>query len=213
MKRSVLSFIAMILLGSLASAHPHVGIDVSVELVYAGKLCTGFWQEWVFDPVFSAMLKSDFDADRNGHFDEGEQQTVHDGAFTNLRKYGYFTLVRRGDRRTSPEAIRDFSALLVSDRVAYRFFVPLSVQEGTGNFSLAVFDTTFYTNVEYRPEPVTLTQSAAGLAVPAISRSANKNFPVYYNPADPANSTRTYTAWAPGLQTAYPDEIHIRWND
>jgi ABC-type uncharacterized transport system substrate-binding protein len=213
MKRSVISFIALALLGAVAFAHPHVGIEVELELVYAGKSCTGFWQEWTFDPVFSAMLKSDFDADRSGRFDEREQQAVHDGAFTNLRKYGYFTLVRRGARRTSPESIRDFSARVVSDRVVYRFFVPLSAQQGTGDFSLAVFDTTFYTNVEYKPEAVTLTQSAAESPKPAISRSANKNFPVYYNPADTASSTKTYSAWAPGLQTAYPDEIHIRWND
>jgi ABC-type uncharacterized transport system substrate-binding protein len=213
MKRSVLSFIALALLGSAVFAHPHVGIEVGLELVYTGKSCTGFWQEWVFDPVFSAMLKSDFDANKNGRFDEREQRAVHDGAFANLRKYGYFTLVRRGEHRTSPEAIRDFSARIVSDRVAYRFFVPLSAQEGIGDFSLAVFDTTFYTNVEYKSESVTLTQSAAASPVPVISRSANKNFPVYYNPADTANSTRTYSAWAPGLQTAYPEEIHIRWHD
>lgn len=203
----------MVLLGSAVFAHPHVGIEVSLELVYTGKLCTGFWQEWVFDPVFSAMLKSDFDTDRNGRFDEREQRAVHDGAFTNLKKYGYFTLLRKGDRRTSPETIRDFGAFISADRVAYRFFVPLSSQEGSGDLSLAVFDTTFYTTVGYKPKPVTLSQSTAGFAVPAISRSANKNYPVYYNPADTANSTKTYSAWAPGLQTAYPDEIHINWKD
>jgi ABC-type uncharacterized transport system substrate-binding protein len=212
MKRSLLSFIFIALLYANAYAHPHVGIDVSLELVYAGKSCTGFWQEWTFDPVFSAMLKSDFDADRNGLLDKREQQTVHDGAFTNLRKYGYFTLLRRADRRTSPDAIRDFSARIVGNRVAYRFFVPLSEQQGSGDFSLAVFDTTFYTNVEYNQQAVSLTQSVPGQAVPDVTRSVNKNFPVYYNPADPANSTKTYTAWTPGLQTAYPEEIHIRWN-
>jgi ABC-type uncharacterized transport system substrate-binding protein len=208
--------LAMIVMGVLvpaAFAHPHVGIEVEIELVYKGNVCTGFWQEWTFDPVFSAMVRNDFDADRNGRFDEREQRAVHDGAFTNLRKYGYFTLLRRGDGRTSPETIRDFSARVNRDRVTYRFFVPLSDREGSGDFNLAVFDTTFYTNVEYSPQAVTLTQTAAGHSVPSVFRSVNKNFPVYYNPADPANSTKTYTAWAPGLQTAYPDEIHIRWNN
>ncbi len=213
MKRLIFSLLAISLLGYTAFAHPHVGIEVGMQLVYDGKVCTGFWQEWAFDPVFSAMLKSDFDTDRNGRLDEREQKAVHDGAFTNLRKYGYFTLLRRGQKRSSPEAIRDFGATIVGDRVVYRFFVPLSATEGSGDFSLAVFDTTFYTNVEYSQQAVTLTQSAAGQTGPEVSRSVNKNFPVYYNPADPANSTKTYTAWAPGLQTAYPDEIHIRWNN
>jgi ABC-type uncharacterized transport system substrate-binding protein len=183
-----------------------------MQLVYSGDVCTGFWQEWAFDPVFSAMLKSDFDSDRNGRLDEREQKAVHDGAFRNLRKYGYFTLLRRGDRRTSPDAIRDFGAAIVGDRVVYRFFVPLSLAEGSGDFNLAVFDTTFYTNVAYTSQAVSISQATPDHPVPAVSRSVNKNFPVYYNPADPANSTKTYTAWAPGLQTAYPDEIHIRWN-
>jgi ABC-type uncharacterized transport system substrate-binding protein len=213
MKRTFLVLCVITLLGSATFAHPHVGIEVSLELVYAGQVCTGFWQEWTFDPVFSAMLRGDFDMDRNGRFDAREQQAVHDGAFTNLRKYGYFTLLRRGDRRTSPESIRDFSARIAGDRVTYRFFVPLSAQEGRGDFSLAIFDTTFYTNVEYSSQAVTLTQTTAGQAVPLVSRSVNKNFPVYYNPADAANVTKTYNAWAPGLQTAYPDEIHIRWNN
>lgn len=211
MKRTYLAFFAMAVLVSAAFSHPHVGIEVGIELVYDGRVSTGFWQEWTFDPVFSAMLRGDFDMDRNGRFDEREQQAVHDGAFTNLRKYGYFTLLRRGDRRTSPEAIRDFSARIAGDRVTYRFFIPLSAQEGRGDFNLAIFDTTFYTNVEYSSKAVTLTQTVAGQPVPTVSRSVNKNFPVYYNPADPANSTKTYTAWAPGLQTAYPDEIHIHW--
>lgn len=213
MKRSFLLLIAIAALATAGFAHPHVGIEVSLELVYSGKQCTGFWQEWVFDPVFSAMLRNDFDSDRNGRFDNREQQTVHDGAFTNLRKYGYFTLLRRGERRTSPDAISNFSARIVGNRVAYRFFVPLSAQQGSGDFSLAVFDTTFYTNVEYTKQAVALTQSVAGQPGPAITRSVNKQFPVYYNPADPASSTRTYNAWAPGLQTAYPEEIHIRWNN
>jgi len=213
MKRTLVALLVMAVLGSAVHAHPHVAIEVELELVYNGKICTGFWQEWTFDPVFSAMLRGDFDMDRNGRLDEREQRAVHDGAFTNLRKYGYFTLLRRGDKRTSPEAIRDFSARIAGDRVVYRFFVPLTSQEGSGDFNLAVFDTTFYTNVEYKNQDVILTQTAAGLPLPAVSRSVNKNFPVYYNPADAANVTKTYTAWAPGLQTAYPDEIHIRWNN
>jgi len=213
MKRKLLVIAAITLLGSAAFAHPHVGIEVGIELVYSGTVCTGFWQEWTFDPVFSAMLRGDFDSDRNGRFDEREQKTVHDGAFTNLRKYGYFTLLRRADKRTSPDAIRDFSARIAGDRVIYRFFVPLSSQEGSGDFSLAIFDTTFYTNVEYTSQAVTLSQSLSGQPLPSVSRSVNKNFPVYYNPADPANSTKTYTAWAPGLQTAYPEELHVRWNN
>lgn len=191
--------------------HPHVAITATIELVYAGRECSGFWQEWIFDAVFSAMVRNDFDANRDGRFDAAEQAAIHDGAFINLRKYGFFTLIRRGNLRTSPDAVQDFSAAIRNDRVVYRFFVPLKDQGYSADFSLAIFDTTFYCNIEYAATPVTVSQRQAGAAIPTISRSVNKNFPVYYNPADPPGVNKIYTAWAPGLQTAWPEELHVSW--
>ena len=113
-------------------AHPHVSLDARIEFEFYGKTCRGFWVDWTFDAFFSATVINDFDANQNSRFEDSEIQKVHDGAFINLRKYGFFTLIRKGGERTSPEAVERFSASIKDNRLVYRFYVPLEGKDRTG---------------------------------------------------------------------------------
>ncbi len=194
-----------------ALAHPHVFIEAKLDFVFDGEACVGFWQEWTFDAVFSMELRYNFDADRNASFSKAEQEDIHDGAFINLRRYGFYTLLRRGSTRSSPTSVENFSASLSDERAVYRFFVPLEDNNYIGSFSVAVFDTTYYSAVRYADTLASAEQRKPGAPVPAFSRQVDKRYPVYYNPMGGAQDMTTYKAPAPGLQTVYPEEILVQF--
>ena len=75
---------------------------------------------------------------------------------------------------------------------------------------MAIFDTTYYCAIRYPDEAVTILQHAEGASVPVWTREVNKAYPVYYNPAGGMTDMTAYSTWKPGLQTAYPEEIHVR---
>ena len=210
MAKIISAFLFAVLAAAFLTAHPHVSLDARLEFEFDGTECRGFWVEWNFDPFFSATVIGDFDANRNGRFEDSEIRRVHDGAFINLRKYGFFTLIRRGSRRISPESVESFKAEIRDSRLVYRFFVSLAGKGFGQDFAVAVFDTTYYCAVRYAPDAVSFVQRSPGAAVPSYAREVNRSFPVYYNPAGGAADGTTYSEWKPGLQTAYPEEIHVR---
>jgi ABC-type uncharacterized transport system substrate-binding protein len=61
-----------------------------------------------------------------------------------LRKYGFFTLLRLGGSRESPESVSSFSAAIRDGRVVYRFYVSVAGKGYGRDFYVAVFDTTYY---------------------------------------------------------------------
>lgn len=184
-------------------------MDARLEFMYEGESCLGFWEDWTFDAFFSATVIHDFDANGDGKFSEAEIWNVHDGAFINLRKYGFFTLIRRGAKRISPESVERFSACIRNGKLIYRFFVSLKDKGYGSDFCVAVFDTTYYCAVRYPEDAVTVTQKVAGSSVPGWTHGVNKSYPVYYNPAGGATDMTAYSTWKPGLETVYPDEIHV----
>lgn len=196
---------------SPAFAHPHVFIDASLEFQLSSDACDGILVEWVFDPVFSADLISQFDRNRDGAFDASESSVIQAKAFSNLKKYGYFTFIRQGDRRYVPEAVEGFVASQRGGRAVYRFRVPLS---GTGfgaDASVAAFDSTFYCDIRYGQVPATVSWAKGVEPRPTtILRAKNEKYPIYYNPVGGAGDTKVYLKWEKGLQTAYPEEIRVR---
>ncbi|MCC5957496.1 MAG: DUF1007 family protein [Natronohydrobacter sp.] len=63
-----------------ARAHPHIFVDVGLELVFdeAGQ-AEGVWISWTYDPFFSMLLVSDMglDADFTGTISDEEREALH----------------------------------------------------------------------------------------------------------------------------------------
>jgi len=206
-----LALAALLLLAARAlPAHPHVYMEARMDFEMRGRECIGLWVEWSFDQVFSAMLIGDFDADRDGSFSAAESAVVQAKAFSNLSKYGYFTFIRKGATRSSPTTVDGFRASQSGGVVTYRFHMDLAGKGYAGDFSVAIFDPTFYCAIKYRDAPASVVWSGDRPAKdPRVAATENRDYPVYYNPAGGATDTRTYSAWAPGLMTAYPTEVRV----
>ena len=187
-------------------AHPHIMLKTSLEIEYSNSSCTGVWVDWEFDRFFSVSIINDFDTDKDGKFDKEEVKDIEENAFSNLQNYGYFVNIRVGDKRTKPESVTQFSAKFSGDKLFYRFFVPLE-KDTYNNFYISIFDPTYYSAVSYVDNGIII-GSGAGPA-PQYEVMENKDYPVYYDPYGSASDMTTYSKWKPGLQTAYPKEVHV----
>jgi len=193
-------------------AHPHVFVESRLEFQMLGRDCVGIRVEWDFDKVFSAGVIGQFDVDRNGVFDAKETEQVRSKAFSNLKKYGYFTFLRKGSARSYPDRVEDFTVRQKDGVVTYGFRIPLEGKGFEGDFAVASFDSTFYTDLRYAEEGITLTWLSEEPAVPpTMTIAKNESFPVYYNPKSSASDLQVYLKPAPGLNTAYPTEVRVRF--
>jgi len=210
-RRLTFALLAAVLPAVSAAAHPHMSLDSRMTFELEGRACRAIELEWTFDPLFSGTIIGQYDADRDGSFDAAENERIRAGAFSNLRNYGYFIFLRKGEKRSNPSAVESFQASQRAGRLVYRFRVPLEGAGYEGDFSVAVFDSSFYCAVRYTAEPATAVSASGGppSPTPRLAAAKNEKYPVYYNPAGAADDFRVYETWRKGLSTAYPEEISV----
>lgn len=189
------------------TAHPHVKITSNLEFDYEGEVCKGFWVHWEFDDYFGMSIVEEFDLDKDGKFSKKENNDIYNEAFSNLVNYGYFIFIRKGKNRFNPSEVSDFKAHMQNKHLFYSFYVPISDTKLGKDFYVSVFDRTFYCATYFQDRPVSINQKSG--KSPKVSVETNKNYPVYYNPTGASDDTTVYTEWKAGLETAYPDEVHV----
>lgn len=205
---TVLSFIWGILFPLSLTAHPHVFMDCRTELLWENSRPARCRIEWVFDRFFSSDIIRGFDRDGDGRFDEKEKEAVYNGAFINLKNYGYFTLIRAQGKTFRPETVSGFTASHSGGRLTYSFTVDIP-EEAALPFSIAVYDVTFFCSIEYDADrPILFRNVPAGQKVSYRVVQTKEN-PVYYNPMGAVNDNAVYNEWKPGLETFYPIEIEV----
>ena len=179
------------------------------EFVFEDDKLVGCWLEWTFDSYFSADIIYTYDFDLNGKFDAEETDYIYNYAFINLKNYYYFTFIRQGKTRSNPEKVEKFSAYQKNGLLVYRFYIDLSQYKGKEIY-LAVYDYTYFCDVRYPDDPVSVDFDPTKVNV-SFAIEENKDYPVYYNPMGAATDTTVYYEWKPGLQTYYPREIHLTY--
>ncbi len=191
-------------------AHPHVFIKSRMKFVWQQDKLQGVYLKWDFDRYFSADIQQWLDKNGDGKFSNAESEQVYKNAFINLKNYYFYTFIRQGTKRTNPSKVSNFQATLKDGVVTYQFYVDLSQYTGRDIY-IAVYDYTYYTDVEYpKTDPVTFDCNSS-VVQPKYEIVENKKYPVYYDPCGPATDTTVYYKWKPGLQTYYPREIHLTW--
>jgi ABC-type uncharacterized transport system substrate-binding protein len=123
----ILILVLMFLFSANVSSHPHVFIDSSLTIVFDKKGLTGFKVRWVFDEMFSSIIIHDFDENGNGKFETSEVKKLKEGAFSNLKNFDYFTIIKIRGQDFKVKYIRDFSSSIRENIVVYDFFVPCHV--------------------------------------------------------------------------------------
>jgi ABC-type uncharacterized transport system substrate-binding protein len=181
----VFCFFHIFVLEGKVSGHSHVWIHNAVIVHFDKDGMAGFKQEWVFDEMFSNMIIHDFDKNRNGEFDPTEVQEVFKGAFSNLKKFEYFTHVKIDGKPFKVKFVKDFNAKIVKNRIVYHFFVPCHIKATSSykEIRIGIYDESFYTSVTLLKDQIFF-ESDEGYDH-HYKVELNKNEPYYYGQVYP----------------------------
>ena len=203
-------FFSLILVFAAAAVfgHPHMFIDSRITFELTDEELKGFWIEWGFDEVFTAMISHDYDRDGNGSFSGSEQEAIREGAFSNLKNHRYFTYILTDGKKVQPDRVESFSAWLEDGRLYYRFFVPyrMPVRESPHHLRVAIYDKSFYCDIAtFDTAPVSA--DAPEQIRTSFSVRKNKNLEITYSPqGGRKRSGKSYTG------VAYPDQIELTFH-
>ena len=130
---------------SSATAHPHVFIDCTVDLLFTGDRIDGLRLTWTFDDLFSGFILQEFDRDRNGSLSPAEVREIEAKHLAEFRRVRFFTVVTLNGNDVTPGPSRDFTATVARGLVTYQFTLPLSAPlASTTAIEVVVDDPIYY---------------------------------------------------------------------
>ncbi len=182
-------------------------IDTRIEVRLSGDCLDGLEITWYFDPMFTASVVNDWDANGNGSFSSSEVELVYENAFSNLADFDYFTYVSTGSTTLSPSAVEDFTVYMDGQTLVYRFFTPFDMPVCDGCFSVAIYDHSYYCDILYCSDsPITL--SGPGSEDASYQIVENQNIEILYGGSvSVSRDGRSYT----GL--AYPQQVVVTMSE
>jgi len=134
-------------LSSMARAHPHAWVDVSVKLTVddSGRV-TSTRQIWLFDDFYSAFAVDGLDGDGDGQPDMDKLDELTLNNLEALQEYQYFTDVRIGGERIAFDEATEMSSAMRGKRYEMSFTIPFRAQtvRWGGGLTYAIYDPTYY---------------------------------------------------------------------
>lgn len=142
--------LAALIAPTAARAHPHVFIDIRVEIRFddAGNI-EALQQTWLFDEMFSVFIAGDMDGDGDGLPDEGELDRYMVDIMRELRDYDYYTEVAKDGVDASLELTGEMTAKYDGANLQISFEISPTVPMAAagGAVSYRVFDPTYYIDI------------------------------------------------------------------
>lgn len=192
-------------------AHPHMKLESRVQLDFDGDKIIGFYSEWELDKFFSSDILLGYDYDGNKSFDSAENKDVFNNAFISLKDYNFFTYIRVGNKRVSPESVSDFSVKVTPENnVVYRFYTSLKDIDSR-DFYISIYDFSYYCVCVYKDKKTITDINNSNNIKYKTKIEKNENYPVFYDPYAPPGDLTIYTKMKPGLEEAIIKEIHVTY--
>jgi ABC-type uncharacterized transport system substrate-binding protein len=145
-----------------AQAHPHVFAECGLALVFDDSGLAAVRQTWVFDEFYSAMVLMDLGLALSDDLDEAARKRVRAYTFDTLKPYDYFTRIRVDGERVAISDPRSFAARVHEGRLVFEFEIaaPVPALEETRLVTMAVYDESFYSFMDFPPLEVVMEGAA-----------------------------------------------------
>lgn len=155
---------AMTLAGGAASAHPHVWITATSELLYAADgTITGVRHAWTFDDMFSAYAVQGLESKTKGAYTREELGPLAQTNVESLKEYAYFTFARADGRKERFQEPVDYFLDYKDTVLTLHFTLPLKNPVKPRQLVLEVFDRSFFIDFQMaKDNPVKLVGAPAG---------------------------------------------------
>ena len=129
------------------SAHPHIWIDMQVELLFdADGLVTGLRQTWLADELYTAFATEGLDSDGDGKPDPAALNDLLAENLKNLKDYGYFTKVEGPRGPIATGDVETYSSTMRGRQLEMTFVLPLVAPHDPRAETLryAIYDPTYF---------------------------------------------------------------------
>ncbi|WP_298873564.1 DUF1007 family protein [uncultured Bradyrhizobium sp.] len=156
--------VALTLVAGAASAHPHVWITASSELLYAedGSI-TGVRHAWTFDDMFSAYAVQGLEAKKKGAYTREELGPLAQTNVESLKEYAYFTFAKADGKKERFGEPVDYYLDYKDSVLTLHFTLPLKTPLKPKQLMLEVFDRSFFIDFQMAKEnPVKLVGAPTG---------------------------------------------------
>ena len=156
--------VTMMLASGAASAHPHVWITATSELLYAedGSI-TGVRHAWTFDDMFSAYAVQGLEAKKKGAYTREELGPLAQTNVESLKEYAYFTFARADGKKERFNEPVDYYLDYKDTVLTLHFTLPLKTPLKPKQLVLEVFDRSFFIDFQMaKDNPVKLVGAPAG---------------------------------------------------
>ncbi|KAE8439656.1 MULTISPECIES: DUF1007 family protein [Halomonadaceae] len=146
--------VGSLLVSSMAQAHPHGWIDMSVRVITndVGAV-TGLHQTWRMDPFYSLVVMEELQQVPGTSLEQGLDQLGSE-IRDNLTPQHYFTEVRIGEEPQTFGEVTEYTALARDGRLTFMFILPLATPQALSGQVLEyqVFDPTYYIEMVHEEE-------------------------------------------------------------
>ena len=163
---------------SQVRAHPHVWVDVQLELVFKDGKLMGIQHQWTFDDLYSAFVTQG--VGRNP--DEPTREELLPIAKSNveaLEEFDYFTFVRINGAKADVSPPTDYAMWQGTNKdklVTLQFFLPLKTPAiPDSQFAFQVFDPSYFVAFNLEKESAITLKNAPKGCVPKIIAPAALN--------------------------------------
>src|SRR6186713_3170830 len=148
---------AMTLAAGAVSAHPHVWITATSELLYAADgSITGVRHAWTFDDMFSASAVQGLQRKTNGAYTREELAPLAQAQVESFKENAYFTFVKVNGKLPFAGPL-DYFFDYKDDHLTLHFTLPLKTPVKSKTVSLEIVDRSFFIDFQMaKGHPVTL---------------------------------------------------------
>jgi len=155
---------AMTLVAGAASAHPHVWITATSELLYAADgSITGVRHAWTFDDMFSAYAVQGLESKTKGTYTREELGPLAQTNVESLKEYAYFTFARADGKKERFQEPVDYFLDYKDTVLTLHFTLPLKNPVKPKQLVLEVFDRSYFIDFQMaKDNPVKLVGAPAG---------------------------------------------------
>ncbi|MDB5618234.1 DUF1007 family protein [Tardiphaga sp.] len=170
-----------------ASAHPHVYVVASSELVYApdGSL-TGVRHAWKFDDMFSTYALQGIESKTKGVYTREELAGLAQTNVESLKEFGFFTFAKTDGKKQRFLDPVDYYLEQKDGALVLHFTMPFKTPFKTRQLALEIYDPSFFVDFSLeKTDPIRLVGAPASCAVaierprdgaPAAQKLGEENF-------------------------------------
>jgi ABC-type uncharacterized transport system substrate-binding protein len=160
--------IALLVLPSLAMAHPHVFVAAKAEIIYDGQgNVLGVNHVWTFDESYSSFATMGFPKGKDGKFLPEKLAELAKVNTESLADFGYFTEGKAGGKKVEFSAPQNYRMEQNGDALTLFMTLPLKNPAPGKTFSIDVSDPSYFVAFAFdeAKDAVVLAQAPTGCTV------------------------------------------------